>query len=62
MILWLDGTTSKSLPHEVFSSMKDYDYHYDEEDEYWEGEDEPVPYVSLYIAGSSSDCGCSVVV
>ena len=46
MILWLDGTTSKSLPHEVLSCMKDHDYCYDEEEEYWDEEDEAVHYVS----------------
>ena len=50
VILWLDGTTSKCLPHEVFSSMKDYDYQYDEEDDYWEGEDETVHYVSHLLS------------
>ena len=47
VIDWLDGTTSKKLPHELMSSMsRDLDPAQYDEDDYWE-DGEPDPYVSL---------------
>ena len=46
MVDWLDGTTSKKLPHELMSSMsRDLDPAQYDDDEYWD-DGEP-DYVSL---------------
>ena len=49
-IHWLNGTTSKSLPHELISSVREYETQYDEEEDYWVEDDETVPYVSIRFA------------